>query len=170
MDNRCICEFCGGRAETRQEKVSFKYGAGDDEAVLSVVVPVVHCSDCGESYMGEEAEILRHEAVCKHLGRLTPAQVKAIRDQYELTQEEFAEISGFGVASIKRWEGGNQIQNVSADRLLVLLADVRNFRRAQMLPKKGRPQPTFRTNISERTSQEAREFALRPVARQKMAA
>ncbi|MGO8151211.1 type II TA system antitoxin MqsA family protein [Rhizobium leguminosarum] len=170
MDSSHICDFCGGRTEVRQEELVFTYGAGDEAVDLRVMVPVFHCLDCDEAYMGEEAEILRHEAVCKYLGRLTPAEIKAIREKYGRTQEQFAEVSGFGVASIKRWESGNQIQNVSADRLLQFLADERNYRRAQIMPGSNRPRPTFRTEISDRTSQEAAEFSLRPVANQKLAA
>jgi DNA-binding transcriptional regulator YiaG len=121
-------------------------------------------------YTGEDAEELRHEAVCRHLGRLTPGEIKAIRESYCLTQEKFAEDSGFGVASIKRWELGNQIQSESANNLLLLLRTPRNFLLVQEANKKRPFQPKFRTVMSEITLRQSREFKLRiPVVMDKAA-
>ncbi|TIO38194.1 MAG: YgiT-type zinc finger protein, partial [Mesorhizobium sp.] len=113
------CELCGAKALVKTiQTEQFPYGSGDDAVILTANVPVWSCIKCGESFTGGEAEDLRHEAVCLHLGRLAPKEVWAIRDSYGLTQEQFAELTGFGVASIKRWESAHQIQNLSADRYL----------------------------------------------------
>lgn len=36
---------------------------------------------------------------------------------------QFAGLTGFGTATIKRWENGSLVQNASADRFLRLIAD-----------------------------------------------
>ncbi|SUU90710.1 putative zinc finger/helix-turn-helix YgiT family protein [Aminobacter aminovorans] len=165
------CEICEANAVTvRWYEEKFAYGSGDDQVLLSAVVPVYECGECGEMHTGHEAEELRHEAVCRHLGRLTPHEIKAIRESYHLTQEKFADVSGFGVASIKRWELGNQIQGESANNLLLLLRMPHNLRLVQEANKKEAFQPTFRTKLSESTRQRSLVFKLRaPVTFEKAA-
>lgn len=165
------CEMCESNAVTvRWHEERFVYGSGDDQMLLSANVPVYECGECGEMYTGHEAEELRHEAVCRHLGRLTPREIKEIRESYHMTQEKFAEVSGFGVASIKRWELGNLIQGESANNLLLLLRVPGNVRLVQGANKKGKFQPTFRTNISERARRQSVEFKLRRSEAHKIAA
>jgi DNA-binding transcriptional regulator YiaG len=95
---------------------AFTYGAGADAVVLSATVPVTSCVGCGEAYTGEEGEILRHEAVCVHLGRLTPAQITTIRGAR--TAEQLAEAGGFDLDAVRRWERGNRIQDAASDLVL----------------------------------------------------
>ena len=85
---------------------------------LTVVLPVEHCESCGEFFMGADAEIAQHEAVCRYLDRLTPAEIKKLRKSLRLNQADFAVKVGVGIASIKRWEAGNLIQSTSMDKLL----------------------------------------------------
>lgn len=74
------CEVCEANAVTvRDHEEKFVYGSGHDRVLLSAVVPVYECGQCGEMYTGHEAEELRHEAVCRHLGRLTPREIKMTR-------------------------------------------------------------------------------------------
>jgi DNA-binding transcriptional regulator YiaG len=111
------CEHCGGGPVTTSlETGQFSYGAGADGVVLSATVPVTRCAECDEAFTGEEGEILRHEAVCEHLGRLTPAQIATIRG--ERTIDEFAAIGGFDVDTVARWERGNRIQDGESDLVL----------------------------------------------------
>lgn len=60
------------------------------------------------------AEAYRHQ-----VGLLTGEEIKKLRKEKGMTQANLAELSGFGVASIKRWETG-AIQSQSADRTLRL--------------------------------------------------
>lgn len=150
MQHCDICEANSVMVHHREE--SFVYGSGHEQVVLSAVVPVYECGECGEMHTGQEAEELRHEAVCKHLGRLTPREIKMIRESYGLTQEKFANVSGFGVASIKRWELGNQIQGVSANNLLVLLGMPSNLRHVQAVNQgeASLPEPFREPTATER--------------------
>jgi putative zinc finger/helix-turn-helix YgiT family protein len=157
------CDFCGASALSESYQIEhFIYGAGDDAVTLTANVPVQTCTECGESITGGEAERLRHEAVCVYLGRLTPADIKAIRDTYKLTQDQLAEISGFGIASIKRWESGHQIQNMSADRYLRLLRLPANFRILQIMvgQSPAKQSPIFRTTLSDRILEDSKAFHL----------
>lgn len=161
------CEGCGDGCLNRsvQEEV-FLYGSGADAVELRASVPVWSCDACGEAFTDAEAEDLRHEAVCRHLKRLTPAEVLALRGRRGLTQEGFADLTRFGVASVKRWESGNQIQSESADRYLRLLGDEAAFARMQAivagLGADAEATKTFRTPLSQEARARSEAFSLRP--------
>jgi putative zinc finger/helix-turn-helix YgiT family protein len=55
----------------------------------------------------------------KQTGLLTGEEIKRLRHDKGMTQADLAAVSGFGVASIKRWETG-AIQTQSADKTLRL--------------------------------------------------
>lgn len=59
------------------------------------------------------------EAYRQQVGLLTGEEIKRLRKEKGMTQADLAEISGFGIASIKRWETG-AIQTQSADKTLRL--------------------------------------------------
>ena len=100
------------------------------------------------------------------LGRLSPQEIRGIRNTYSFTQQEWAEVTGFGLASIKRWETGSWIQNEAADRLLWLLTHKEVFSKLSMYksPSEGRRNFSFQTKIQEdeNVSYRAQVFNLRP--------
>jgi DNA-binding transcriptional regulator YiaG len=108
------CGQCGsGRVSRLEEVEDFQYGVGDDSVRLSATVPVYTCGDCEFRFTNELAEVLRHDAVCKHIGVLTPGEITAIRGEFNLTRERFSHLTGFGIASLARWENGQLIQSKS---------------------------------------------------------
>lgn len=113
------CVSCGEaaahRAVVRQE---FAYRDGAHEVILHADIPVMQCEACGESFTAEGAEEAQHAAVCHYLGRLAPAEIRALRERLGLSQARLAERTQIGIASIKRWEAGSHIQNASLDRQL----------------------------------------------------
>lgn len=111
----------------------FMYGVGDEAVELSADIPVHSCTRCDASYTGTEAERIEHDAVCRHLGVLTPEEIQGIRKRHGLSRAAFARLTGFGKASLARWERGELIQNISSDRYLKLLQDPEVFRRLTSL-------------------------------------
>jgi YgiT-type zinc finger domain-containing protein len=160
------CEDCA-RISVRigNELQSFPYGEGEDQTILTAEVPVWRCSSCGLAYTDEIAEELRHDAICRHLGRLTPRELRNLRMTYALSQQEWAAVTGFGVASVKRWETSNQIQNEAADRYIRLLVRRDIFERVAELQATAttelRPY-AFRTKITEEMRMKSNVFVLRP--------
>jgi putative zinc finger/helix-turn-helix YgiT family protein len=139
-----VCSSCDGEAVLSYEIQEFNYGPETDGVVLQARVPVWTCKSCHDQLMGEEAEELMHDAVCQHLGRLTPREVRSIRSTFSMLQDEFAELTGYGTASIKRWEAGSQIQSESADKHLRLIrslgaTEARKRTRAPAEPKLRMP-------------------------------
>lgn len=142
------------------ETQTFNYGPVADGVVLSAKVPVWTCAGCGEHYLDENAEDIKHEVVCAHLGRLTPGEIKNMRVAFGMLQEAFATFTGYGSASIKRWESGAQIQSESVDKHLRLL---RSLGVAEVTKRSAQPRaPEFRTQISASAREQSRRFSLRP--------
>lgn len=118
----------------------FTYGSGDSAATISVEIPVRHCQSCGFEFLDQEAESLRHKAVCRHLGVLSPTEVRGIRAEYGMTRAMFAQATGLGEATLNRWENGVLVQNLANDRYLRLLAIPGIMRQlTQMLRSDSKP-------------------------------
>lgn len=151
------CALCGETAATCHVRTQqFAYRDGASEVLLIAKIPVVECAACGETYTAEGAEEAQHDAVCRYLGRLTPDEIRALRERNGLSQAKLAEMTGIGIASIKRWEAGNVIQNAALDTALRAL----DSSHAEIA--KPRPVPRFRTDLSSETIRRAGLFDLRP--------
>lgn len=166
------CDACGasGTVTCRGETQVFAYGEPGQEVELSATVPMWKCSACGFTYTDEAGEEARHEAVCRHLGVLTPHEIRELRERQGLSQAAFAKLTRFGEASIKRWEAGLVIQNASADQLLRLLRDphvVERLSLAASSPSSSDAAPSkvvrFRTQLPSSAKKSARTFQLRAV-------
>jgi len=121
-DSKELCIECGSaKLIERKREQSFAYGAPSDQVILTASMPVFTCADCGYEFFDERGEVARHEAVCRHLGVQTPEEVRRTREGTGLTRLEFCQLTGFGSASIQRWECGAVVPNASSDRLIFLL-------------------------------------------------
>jgi hypothetical protein len=149
---------------------AFKYGVGKDVADLTCVLPVRVCKDCGAEFVDSEGEQVRNDTVCRHLGRLTPAEVLATRSSVG-SRARFEELTGIGEASTSRWETGSSIQTKAFDNYIFLLGFKDNLDRLKErtialaigdgLPLEGR----FRSiEITEQRLAQERRFTLRPAA------
>ena len=134
------CPLCGSN-EIATEWIDhrFDYGSEDSTVELCAFVPKFECSDCDIEFLDEIAERRTHEAVCKHLGVLSPAEIRRIREGYGLTRAQFCQLTGFGEASLNRWENGIDIQNHANDRYLRLLKQPDILHRLQGLMESPPP-------------------------------
>jgi putative zinc finger/helix-turn-helix YgiT family protein len=106
----------------RRIRDEFEYGPDDDRiTVVAEAVPVLACPACAEILYGPEAAAVRHQAVCQALGLLSPAEIKALRERLGPDQDDFARLTGIGVATLSRWERGRLLQTRALDRYLRLL-------------------------------------------------
>ena len=79
-DDEITCAVCGGSNLSRRTELDeFEYGAGEGAVSLSASVVVFSCNDCDFQFTGPSAEVARHQAVCRHLGIMIPAETKATR-------------------------------------------------------------------------------------------
>ena len=129
-DDVVTCAACGGNnVSRRMELDEFEYGTGEAAVSLSANVVVFACDDCDFECTGPSAEVARHEVVCRHLGVMTPAEIRELRGRYGMSRQSFASITRLGAASIARWEAGSLLQNRAYDSLLYLLCFEDNLRR-----------------------------------------
>jgi putative zinc finger/helix-turn-helix YgiT family protein len=126
------CPNCGKQSlSTVFETENIVYGSGKEATEIPVELPVRRCGECGFQYTDEEAEDIRHAAVCEHLGLMTPGEIAALRRRYDMSRAEFADLTRFGEASLARWETGQLLQNAANDQLLYLLSFESNVERLQ---------------------------------------
>ena len=124
------CVQCGAPGVTTMlHQDSFPYGLGEDVTALHATIPVRCCGACGFECVDDEGMLIRHEAVCKHLGVLGPTEVRAIRERHGLTRETFARTTGLEEAALDKWENGAEIQGRADDNYLRLLAFPENLLR-----------------------------------------
>lgn len=128
-----LCPNCGSiELTTESVEDNFLFGADPASQVqLTAIVPLHTCNSCEFQFTDSAAENLRHEAVCKHLGVLSPTDIRGIRADAGLTRKEFAEFSKIGEASLARWETGELIQSAAYDQYLKLLVYKENIERIQ---------------------------------------
>lgn len=161
---RCLCAECGNVVATSWHSHTFQYGSGASAAALTVRVPVRRCDDCDFDYLDDEGERIMHEAVCHHLGVLTPNGVRGIRERHGLSRAAFARITGIGEASLSRWENGIKVQTPANDRYLRLLAQpgilgllqrINPVRRAEKQPGPPSDESRFRRRFGNASSRSA---------------
>jgi putative zinc finger/helix-turn-helix YgiT family protein len=91
-----------------------------------VRMPALVCPRCGHATIhgSQMAEFMRLSADIyrRRNGLLTSDQIRTLRKNLRMSQDQFASHLGVGVASIKRWELG-QIQDLAMDRHLRVMAD-----------------------------------------------
>ena len=117
------CPDCESPMTYEWRELHFEYGQGKDAADLTVNVPMHCCVHCDLQFLGEKGSRLKHEAVCSHLGLLSPSEIRTIRVSRNLNREEFARLTGLGEATLGRWERGSGFQSQANDRYLRLLRE-----------------------------------------------
>ncbi len=117
-----ICIECGSAGVSEQIKEQrFAYGSEENQVLLTASMSVFTCAACGYEYFDERGETARHAAVCRHLGVHTPEEIRHIREGMRLTRADFCRLTGFGSASLQRWESGLLVPSFSNDKLIYLL-------------------------------------------------
>jgi putative zinc finger/helix-turn-helix YgiT family protein len=128
------CAFCGSNdVSARNEPIHFEYAGPTAVAQLTTVVRVNTCAECGGEFADSSIEDAKHEAVCRHIGALTPSDIIALRAQHDLSRAELSHLTGLGAATVARWERGVLIQTLANDRFLRLLQFPENLERLKQI-------------------------------------
>ena len=130
QEKRVTCAMCGSsKVTTKWLMDSFEYGSDETKVLLEVEIPVHNCGECSFEFTDHSADLLQHEAICRHLGLLSPSEVRAVR--MNMSKAKFSRQTGIGEASLNRWEKGVVLQNVAMDNYLYLLKLPGNFEALQ---------------------------------------
>ena len=73
------CPDCGRLTVYEWRLLRFIYGIGEDACEISVRVPMFCCNECDLQFLGSLGAELKHEAVCRHLGILSPKEIRSLR-------------------------------------------------------------------------------------------
>ena len=119
------CAVCGSKnVEVQWEEISFEHGTGKRAITLHANIPIHRCLDCDFEFTSSLADRICHEEVCRHLKvppPMRPDKLRQLRKELGLTQEQLAEATGIGVASINSWEKGSFPQSPAMDGYLFLV-------------------------------------------------
>ena len=124
------CFDCDAETATTRGPHKFIHGVGGAGVELTVEVPIHVCPACGLEFLDEEAETIKHDAVCAHLGVLTPDDIRGIRRRHGMSTETFAEAAGLPETALLRWEQGLLIQSAEQNRRLRLVYETQAAGRA----------------------------------------
>jgi len=115
MNNEAMgkyCPDCGGAdLYFSVSEETFLYGQGDEASQLKADVPMWSCGDCGCQFTYGEAEVIRHESVCRHLGRLSPREILLARKSIGLSRAHLGELVEVDGLTVEKWERGTVIQD-----------------------------------------------------------
>lgn len=96
-------------------------------------VPMLRCDSCGAIVIGEEGNNRIDGYLDKALNAISPQEIQAFLNKYQLTQKRAAELTGFGEKNISRWLTGHSRPSESVSNFLrVLLAEDSAFERLRM--------------------------------------
>jgi putative zinc finger/helix-turn-helix YgiT family protein len=113
------CIPCGEEREVLHEQRRTCFNVRGEEICLDL--PVTECTVChteqvDPSFGRDPTEIAFDEYRRRH-NLLMPAEIKAVREQYDLSQKSFAALLGMSEATVNRYEGGS-VQEATHDNLI----------------------------------------------------
>lgn len=120
--------FTGGKTILQQEERAVQF--------RKEIFPVFHffyrCIDSGEEFSTDEIDQLNVNQVYnmyreKH-GIPFPDEIKAIREQYDISAAKMSEILGLGINSYRQYEGG-EMPAVANGRLIMAAKDPAEFKK-----------------------------------------
>lgn len=116
------CEICGKDVETKIITRKESYAVCGEE--VEVEAKVMVCTECGEDLFNEEldsATLLNAYSEYRRIHNLLkPEEIKKIREQYGLSQEDFAKLLNWEEKTIRRYENG-AVQSPEHNSLLLIL-------------------------------------------------
>jgi putative zinc finger/helix-turn-helix YgiT family protein len=98
--------------------------------IIPVEVEYYKCQECGEEFENSKSTIDPYEIAYREYrarkGMLQPEEIRQFRTSRGLTQKEFSDLLGIGIATLNRYENG-ALQSEAHDRAMRLAMDPRNF-------------------------------------------
>jgi putative zinc finger/helix-turn-helix YgiT family protein len=95
---------------------------------IMVEVDYYHCLDCGEDFDSSKSAIDPFEVAYREYrsrkGMLQPEEIREIRTRLGLTQKEFSDLIGIGIATVNRYENG-ALQSEAHDHAIRLVLEPR---------------------------------------------
>lgn len=123
------CPICDREVESVVRVVSETYPVKGED--ITIDAHVRFCVCCGEEMWDEELDAQNlldaFAAYRRKHNLLQPAEIRATREKYGLSQTAFARVLGFGDKTITRYENGS-IADAAQNNLIYLAQEPRNFK------------------------------------------
>jgi len=130
MSTKIKCPECG--KGVLSEEIADMVGSRKGES-FTIRMDALVCPKCGFKTIPKDRaaqfSLRTANAYRRTHGLLTSMDIRDLRCRLKMTQQQFADFLGVGVASIKRWELG-EIQDVAMDHLMRLAAADRDRKRS----------------------------------------
>ena len=121
MTTRLYCPSCGEERDVIIKNEKEAYPVKNEPTEIQAQIS--YCRHCGEQIWNEELDPENLQAAYRKYrtdhGLLQPEEIKAIRENYALTQTAFAKILGLGEKTIARYETGS-LQDLAQNNLIEL--------------------------------------------------
>lgn len=119
---KAFCPYC--EEETEQEIITEMQDFEIRGETIPVKVTYYHCINCNGDYElpqspEEDPFNIAYRLYREQKGLLQPEEIKAYRSKLGLTQKEFSEILGIGIATLNRYENG-ALQSEAHDNIIRL--------------------------------------------------
>lgn len=119
------CPACGTLMVEKRSALRLPVN-GEEIAVRSAAH--LSCPKCGEVVLRfQDAKRLGEDSIAlyrKKHGLLSADEIRAIREQFDLTQADLARLLRLGANTVSRWESGRNVQTAAMDILLRLIRDL----------------------------------------------
>ena len=120
-----VCPACGTRMAEARGRLRLPVN-GEEVSVSSA--PHLRCPQCHEVVLRfEDARRLSLDAIAIYRTRhclLSADEIRAVREQFGLTQGELARLLHLGANTVSRWESGRNVQTAAMDVLVRLIRDL----------------------------------------------
>jgi len=124
---RAFCPHCEVDRELELVSTQRTYEIRGDE--ISIPVEELRCSECEKTFDPPDSSVDPLEVAYREYRRrhqmLQPQEIKALRNNLGLTQQELANLLGWGGATLSRYENG-ALQDEAHETTLRLLHDPKN--------------------------------------------
>jgi putative zinc finger/helix-turn-helix YgiT family protein len=114
------CSECG-RESVQPSIIAYDAAVKHDGRLYQFHIPELHvdkCANCGEFFINAASDDEISQALRKHLGLLSPEEIRGQIETLGLTQKEFGERIGVAAETISRWLSGGYIQSRAMDNLM----------------------------------------------------
>lgn len=121
MNDKTLCPLCDeGHLTPRTEEMMTEYAGQQGEVTLHFA----ECDACGSEITGDADSRANKRAVLAFRksvdGLLTGAEVRALRDKYNITQDQAARLFGGGPKAFSKYEADDVAHSSAMDTLLRL--------------------------------------------------
>lgn len=128
MDDKTLCPLCGeGHITPRTESAVTEYRGQKGNVTLQYV----ECDVCGSEITGDAEGRANKRAMIQFRkkidGLLTGEEIRAIREKYQLTQKQAAELFGGGAVAFSKYENNDVAHSEAMDSLLRLVQQNENI-------------------------------------------